>query len=61
MAPRLPLENLKPLKPIRAESPGDVIFNGNNNEFVITGAFIVLDGLIFQNRNKGDRDATRMR
>ena len=39
---------------IRAESPGNVVFNGNNNEFIISGAFIVLDGLTFQNRNSGD-------
>jgi len=42
---------------IRAESPGNVVFRGNDNEFIITGAFIVLDGLKFQDRNGQDGSA----
>jgi poly(beta-D-mannuronate) lyase len=42
---------------IRAESPGQVIFTGNNNEFILTGTYIVLKGLKFINRTLNDNQA----
>ena len=37
---------------IRAESPGNVVFSGNHHAFIITGDFIVLDGLTFRDRTQ---------